>query len=93
LRGGDLVAVQGFGGLGHLGVQFARHWDSVCRDRAAGAKRKSLQIFGRDPSNRAAAEDAAAVLQRMGGAESDSATGTSGGAMGPLVSGLQPTAG
>src|SRR5580698_2457570 len=25
LRGGDLVAVQGIGGLGHLGVQFARH--------------------------------------------------------------------
>src|ERR1700720_401860 len=24
LRGGDLVAVQGIGGLGHLGVQFAR---------------------------------------------------------------------
>src|SRR5499427_4470270 len=25
LRGGDLIAVQGVGGLGHLGVQFARH--------------------------------------------------------------------
>ena len=25
LRGGDLVAVQGVGGLGHLGIQFARH--------------------------------------------------------------------
>src|SRR5215467_4778853 len=25
LSGGDLVAVQGIGGLGHLGVQFARH--------------------------------------------------------------------
>ena len=25
LRAGDLVAVQGIGGLGHLGVQFARH--------------------------------------------------------------------
>src|SRR5229473_457370 len=25
LRGGDLVAVQGIGGLGHLGIQFARH--------------------------------------------------------------------
>jgi NADPH:quinone reductase-like Zn-dependent oxidoreductase len=25
LRGGDLVAVQGIGGLGHLGVQFAQH--------------------------------------------------------------------
>jgi propanol-preferring alcohol dehydrogenase len=24
LRGGDLVAVQGIGGLGHLGIQFAR---------------------------------------------------------------------
>jgi len=25
LRAGDLVAVRGIGGLGHLGVQFARH--------------------------------------------------------------------
>src|SRR5260370_763684 len=25
LRGGDMVAVQGIGGLGHLGIQFARH--------------------------------------------------------------------
>src|ERR1700720_3728455 len=25
LRGGDVVAVQGVGGLGHLGIQFARH--------------------------------------------------------------------
>jgi alcohol dehydrogenase, propanol-preferring len=25
LRAGDLVALQGIGGLGHLGIQFARH--------------------------------------------------------------------
>ncbi len=36
----------------------------------------------------AAAEDAAAMLQRMGGARAILATGTSGAAMGPLVSGL-----
>jgi len=35
-----------------------------------------------------ATEDAAAVLQRMGGARAILATGTSGDAMGPLVSGL-----
>src|SRR5262249_51406154 len=36
----------------------------------------------------AAVDDAAAVLQRMGGARAILATGTSGGAMGLLVSGL-----
>ena len=36
----------------------------------------------------AATEDVAAVLQRMGGARAIVATGTSGAAMGPLVSGL-----
>jgi len=35
-----------------------------------------------------AADDAVAVLQRLGGASAILATGTSGGAMGPLVSGL-----
>src|SRR5258707_3375636 len=89
LRGGDLVAVQGIGGLGHLGVQFARHmgFRTVAigkgRDKEKLAKDLGAQVY-----IDTAVDDAAAVLQRMGGARAILATAPSGGAMGPLVSGL-----
>src|SRR6202161_3962308 len=89
LRGGDLVAVQGIGGLGHLGIQFARHFGfntvAIGRGREKGKLAKGLGAHSYIDS---AAEDAAAVLQRMGGARAILATATSGDAMGPLVSGL-----
>jgi D-arabinose 1-dehydrogenase-like Zn-dependent alcohol dehydrogenase len=89
LRGGDLVAVQGIGGLGHLGVQFARHmgFRTVAIGRGRD-KEKLAKDLGAHIYIDIAAEDAAAVLRRMGGAKVILATGTSGGAMGPLVSGL-----
>jgi len=89
LRGGDLVAVQGIGGLGHLGIQFARHMGF--RTVAIGRRREKEKLakdLGAHVYIDTAAEDAAAVLQRMGGARAILATGTSGDAMGPLVSGL-----
>src|ERR1700719_109657 len=89
LRGGDLVAVQGIGGLGHLGVQFARHLGF--RTVAIGKgrdKEKLAKDLGAHVYVDTAVEDAAAVLQRMGGAKAILATAPSGGAMGPLVSGL-----
>jgi D-arabinose 1-dehydrogenase-like Zn-dependent alcohol dehydrogenase len=89
LRGGDLVAVQGVGGLGHLGVQFARHMGF--RTVAIGKgrdKEKLAKELGAHVYIDTAVEDAAAVLQRMGGARAILATAPSGGAMGPLVSGL-----
>jgi propanol-preferring alcohol dehydrogenase len=89
LRGGDLVAVQGIGGLGHLGIQFARHMGfrtvAIGRGRE---KQKLAKDLGANLYIDTAAEDAAAVLQRMGGARAILATGTSGNAMGSLVSGL-----
>jgi propanol-preferring alcohol dehydrogenase len=89
LRGGDLVAVQGIGGLGHLGVQFARHlgFRTVAIGRGR-EKEKLAKDLGAHLYVDAAAEDVAAVLQRMGGARAVLATGTSGSAMGSLVSGL-----
>src|SRR6202165_5699302 len=89
LRGGDLVAVQGIGGLGHLGVQFARHlgFRTVAIGRGR-EKEKLAKDLGAHVYVDTAAEDAAAVLQRMGGARAILATGTSGNAMGALVSGL-----
>ena len=89
LRSGDLVAVQGIGGLGHLGVQFARHMGfrtvAIGRGRE---KEKLAKDLGAHVYIDTAVDDAAAVLQRMGGARAILATATSGDAMGPLVSGL-----
>src|SRR5882757_3123447 len=89
LRGGDLVAVQGIGGLGHLGIQFARHmgFRTVAIGRG-GEKEKLAKDLGAHIYIDTAVEDAAAVLQRMGGARAILATAPSGDAMGPLVSGL-----
>src|SRR2546427_5992287 len=89
LRGGDLVVIQGIGGLGHLGVQFARHmgFRTVAIGRGA-EKEKLAKDLGAHVYVDTAVDDAAAVLQRMGGARAILATATSGDAMGPLVSGL-----
>src|SRR5262245_48328087 len=89
LRGGDLVAVQGIGGLGHLGIQFARHmgFRTVAIGRGRD-KEKLAKDLGAHLYIDAAVEDAPAVLQRMGGARAILTTGTSGDAMGRLVPGL-----
>ena len=89
LRGGDLVAVQGIGGLGHLGIQFARHMGfrtfAIGRGRE---KEKLAKDLGAHVYIDTAVDDAGAVLQQMGGARAILATAPSGGSMGPLVSGL-----
>jgi len=89
LRGGDLVAVQGIGGLGHLGIQFARHmgFRTVAIGRG-GEKAELAKKLGAHVYVDTAVEDAAAALQRLGGARAVLATAPSGDAMGPLVSGL-----
>jgi D-arabinose 1-dehydrogenase-like Zn-dependent alcohol dehydrogenase len=89
LRGGDLVAVQGVGGLGHLGIQFARHmgFHTVAIGRGR-EKEKLAKDLGAHVYIDTAVDDAAAVLQRWGGARAILATAPSGGAMGSLVSGL-----
>src|SRR5882757_5297899 len=89
LRGGDLVAVQGIGGLGHLGIQFARHMGFRTAAIGRGREKEKLaKDLGAHVYIDTAVEDAAAVLQRMGGARAILATAPSADAMGPLVSGL-----
>src|SRR4029077_1252815 len=89
LRGGDLVGVQGIGGLGHLGIQFARHMGFHTVAIGRGREKEKLATdLGAHVYIDTAVDDAAAVLQRMGGARAILATATSGDAMGPLVSGL-----
>src|SRR5262249_10402614 len=89
LRAGDLVAVQGIGGLGHLGIQIARQmgFRTVAIGRGRD-KEKLAKDLGAHLCIDAAVEDPAAVLQRMGGAKAILATGTNGDAMGRLVAGL-----
>jgi propanol-preferring alcohol dehydrogenase len=89
LRGGDLVAVQGIGGLGHLGIQFARRlgFHTVAIGRGSD-KEKLAKDLGAHIYIDTAIDDPVAVLQRMGGARAILATAPSGGSMGPLVSGL-----
>src|SRR6202166_1970839 len=89
LRGGDLVAVQGIGGLGHLGIQFARHMGFRTVAIGKGSEKEKLaKDLGAHVYIDTAVDDAAAALQRMGGAGAILATAPSGAAMGPLVSGL-----
>jgi propanol-preferring alcohol dehydrogenase len=89
LRSGDLVAVQGVGGLGHLGIQFARHmgFRTIAIGRG-GDKEKLAKDLGAHVYIDTGVDDAAAVLQRMGGARAILATAPNGDSMGPLVSGL-----
>src|SRR6476661_896096 len=89
LRAGDVVAIQGIGGLGHLGIQFARRmgFRTVAIGRGDD-KRDLARQLGAHVYIDSAVDDAVAVLQRMGGARAIVATSPSGQAMGPLVSAL-----
>src|SRR5258705_6839795 len=89
LRGGDLVAVHGIGGLGHLGVQFARHMGFRTVAIGRGLEKERLaKDLGAHAYINTAVDDVGSALQRMGGARAILATAPSGDAMGPLVSGL-----
>jgi D-arabinose 1-dehydrogenase-like Zn-dependent alcohol dehydrogenase len=91
LRGGDLVAVQGIGGLGHLGVQFARRMGLRTVAIGRGAEKEAMaRELGAHVYVDTAKDDAVGVLQRLGGARAILATAPSGQAMGPLLGGLAP---
>ncbi|WP_095987380.1 alcohol dehydrogenase [Cystobacter fuscus] len=89
-RQGDLVVIQGIGGLGHLGIQFARHmgYRTVAIARGAGKKAMALEL-GAHHYIDSAAEDPAKALQALGGASVIVATASSPASMGPLLGGLK----
>jgi D-arabinose 1-dehydrogenase-like Zn-dependent alcohol dehydrogenase len=91
VRSGDLVAVQGIGGLGHLGIQFARRmgFRTVAIGRGS-EKEKLAKELGAISYIDGQTEDPAAALQRMGGAKVILATAASNRSMGPLIAGLAP---
>jgi alcohol dehydrogenase len=86
---GDLVAVHGVGGLGHLGIQFAARQGfrtvAVNRGRDKEALARSL---GADDYIDSQATDPAAALQAMGGARAILATVTNAEAMQAIADGL-----
>lgn len=91
LRSGDLVAVQGIGGLGHLGIQFARRMGFRTVAIARGSEKEKLAMeLGAISYIDARTEDPAVTLQRMGGAKVILATAASASSMGPLIAGLAP---
>ena len=88
---GDLVGVQGIGGLGHLGIQFANKFGyrvaAIGRgtDSAALAKKLGAHYY-----IDSAASNPAAELQKLGGASAILATAPSGKSMSALIDGLLP---
>ncbi len=86
---GEIVAVLGLGGLGHLGVQFAAKMGFRTVAIARGSDKESLaRELGawRFIDNKA--QDPAAELQKLGGAKVILATATSAEAMSSVVGGL-----
>jgi D-arabinose 1-dehydrogenase-like Zn-dependent alcohol dehydrogenase len=85
----DLVAVQGIGGLGHLGIQFASKFGykvaAVGRGSQKGALAKRLGAHVYIDSK---ATNAAEELQKLGGARVILATATDSKSMSDLVGGL-----
>jgi D-arabinose 1-dehydrogenase-like Zn-dependent alcohol dehydrogenase len=88
---GDLVAVQGIGGLGHLGIQFANKFGyrvaAIGRgpENAALAKKLGASVYIDSKST-----NAAESLQKLGGAQVILATAPSSKAMSELFDGLGP---
>ena len=88
---GALVAVQGIGGLGHLGIQYANKAGYKVAAIGRGSENATLaKKLGANVYIDSNAMNAAQELQRMGGAEVILATAPSSKAMSALIDGLAP---
>ena len=88
---GDLVAVQGVGGLGHLGIQFASKFGYRVAAIGRGSENAALaRKLGANVYIDSTAVNAAEALQKLGGARVILATAPSSKAMASLVDGLGP---
>jgi D-arabinose 1-dehydrogenase-like Zn-dependent alcohol dehydrogenase len=90
-RAGDLVAVQGIGGLGHLGIQYARQmgFRTVAIGRGADKKPLATKLGAHEYIDTSAGNPAEA-LQKLGGANVVLATAPDSKSMSQLVDGLGP---
>ncbi|HET9464620.1 MAG TPA: alcohol dehydrogenase [Gemmatimonadales bacterium] len=88
---GDLVAVQGIGGLGHLGVQFAAKFGYKVAAIGRGPQTAALaRKLGASVYIDSKATNPADALQKLGGASVILATAPNSRAMSELVDGLGP---
>lgn len=90
-KAGDLVAVLGIGGLGHLGVQYARHMGFEVAAIARGARTAELaKKLGAHHYIDSSATDPAAALQALGGAKVILITASGGKTLAATFKGLRP---
>src|SRR5215467_10562077 len=91
-RAGDLVAVHGIGGLGHLGVQYSRQvgFETVVLGRGKDKEPLAKRLGAHHYIDSATGNAAAAELQKLGGAQVILATASSAAAISLLVDGLAP---
>jgi len=88
---GDLVAVQGIGGLGHLGIQFANKFGYRVAAIGRGSANASLaKKLGAAVYIDSQAANAADELKKLGGAQVILATAPNSKAMSALIDGLGP---
>jgi D-arabinose 1-dehydrogenase-like Zn-dependent alcohol dehydrogenase len=88
---GDLVAVQGVGGLGHLGIQFANKFGYKVAAISRGSENAPLaKKLGANVYIDSKATNAAEELQKLGGAQVILATAPNSKAMSELINGLGP---
>ena len=88
---GDLVAVQGVGGLGHLGIQFASKFGYRVAAIGRGSENESLaKQLGASVYIDSNSTNPAEALQKLGGARVIVATAPNSKAMSALIDGLGP---
>jgi propanol-preferring alcohol dehydrogenase len=90
-KAGDLVAILGIGGLGHLAVQYARRMGFEVAAIARGADKEPLtKKLGAHHFVDSAATDPAAALQALGGAKVILVTASGGKTVAATFKGLRP---
>ena len=90
-KAGELVAVLGIGGLGHLGVQYARHMGFEVAAIGRGTESAELaKKLGAHHYIDSAASDPAAALQALGGAKVILITASGGKTLAATFKGLRP---
>jgi D-arabinose 1-dehydrogenase-like Zn-dependent alcohol dehydrogenase len=90
-RAGDTVAVQGIGGLGHLGVQYAAKMGFRTVALSRGKDKEALaRELGAHEYVDTAASTAAEGLQKLGGADVVLCTAPNSAAMADALNGLKP---
>lgn len=91
VKAGELVAILGIGGLGHLGVQYARHMGFEVAAIARGADKAELAAkLGAHHYIDSAASDPGEALARLGGAALIVVTASGGNAVSQTFKGLRP---